>query len=323
MSAQTESIGLPASPAAAAAARTAPPDEPRRRFWQRAKPKPATATLNGVEVPRSTLLLLRWSVAIIGVLVLALAVAGAIGSFTTVRNELRPFFPYTEPWIPPLGIDLGILVCLSWDLLQEYMTRKGIIERGLPGLRWVGWLFTAATVYLNAAAAHGNLVGIVAHAAMPGIFVAMLEGFRMTLRRGARLARKVARQQSGQRSAGRLRVRYLLLFGWPAFTLWRSGQEAAMLGELELGVAMRKATEEAARLAATGTAKPAVRLLAAAKLGGRDHSGAKGSPAGPEVRRIGPSGHGARRLAATASAPSAAVEDTGTPRIGEDRKSVV
>jgi hypothetical protein len=39
-------------------------------------------------------------------------------------------------------------------------------------------VFIAATVYLNIVAAHGNLTASVMHAAMPVLFIALVEGFR-------------------------------------------------------------------------------------------------------------------------------------------------
>jgi hypothetical protein len=118
---------------------------------------------------------------IVAPLTAALAVLGGIGSFTTVRDLAVPWFGRSA-WIVPTGIDIGILALLAWDLLTEYL--------GLPWplLRWIAWAFIAGTVYLNIAAAHGNPVGSVMHAAMPALFVTFTEGVRHLIRHLAGLA---------------------------------------------------------------------------------------------------------------------------------------
>ena len=114
-------------------------------------------------------------------LLCALAVLGGIGSFTTVRDLARPWFGQLA-WIVPVGVDLGILTLLAWDLLAEYL--------GLtwPVLRWTAWAFITATVYLNIAAAHGNLTAAVMHAAMPVLFITVIEGIRHLIRQLTGLA---------------------------------------------------------------------------------------------------------------------------------------
>lgn len=71
-------------------------------------------------------------------------------------------------WIVP--VDIGILALLAWDLLMEYLSVAW------PILRWTAWAFIAGTVYLNVAAAHGNPVASVMHAAMPALFVTITDG---------------------------------------------------------------------------------------------------------------------------------------------------
>jgi hypothetical protein len=105
----------------------------------------------------------------------ALAVLGGIGSFTTVRDLAQPWFGHLA-WIVPIGVDLGILALLAWDLLAEYLSLSW------PVLRWTAWAFIAATVYLNIAAAHGNPVAAVMHAAMPVLFITVIEGIRHLIR---------------------------------------------------------------------------------------------------------------------------------------------
>jgi Protein of unknown function (DUF2637) len=121
------------------------------------------------------------AVAVVVPLVLAVGVLGGIGSFTTVRHLAEPWFGKSA-WTVPVGIDLGILALLSWDLLAEYL---GL---GWPVLRWTAWLFIAATTYLNVAAAHGSVTAIVMHAAMPVLFISVFEGIRHLIRQLTGLA---------------------------------------------------------------------------------------------------------------------------------------
>jgi hypothetical protein len=119
--------------------------------------------------------------AIAAPLLCALAVLGGIGSFTTVRNLAQPWFGHLA-WIIPVGVDLGILALLTWDLLAEYLALSW------PMLRWTAWAFIAATVYLNIAAAHGNPTAAIMHAAMPVLFITVIEGIRHLIRQLTGLA---------------------------------------------------------------------------------------------------------------------------------------
>jgi hypothetical protein len=124
---------------------------------------------------------MKFVVAAISPLVCGLAVLGGIGSFATVRHLAVPWFGQ-QAWIIPVGIDIGILALLAWDLLDEYL--------GLPWppLRWTAWAFIAATVYLNVAAAQGNPIAEVMHAAMPVMFITVVEGIRHLIRQAVGLA---------------------------------------------------------------------------------------------------------------------------------------
>jgi hypothetical protein len=119
--------------------------------------------------------------AVIAPLLSALAVLGGLGSFTTVRDLAQPWFGHLA-WIIPIGVDLGILALLAWDLLAEYLTLSW------PMLRWTAWTFIAAIVYLNIAAAHGNPTTAVMHAAMPALFITVIEGIRHLIRQLTGLA---------------------------------------------------------------------------------------------------------------------------------------
>jgi hypothetical protein len=122
------------------------------------------------------------AVAVLSLLSGGLATLGGIGSFATVRTLAVPWFGASSAWIAPVGIDIGILVLLGWDLLAEFLAMPW------PVLRWVAWTFIGGTVYLNVAAAHGNPVGSVMHAAMPTLFIVATEGIRHLVRQLTGLA---------------------------------------------------------------------------------------------------------------------------------------
>jgi hypothetical protein len=137
------------------------------------------------------------AVAILSLLSGGLATLGGIGSFATVRHLAVPWFGASSAWIAPVGIDIGILVLLGWDLLAEFLAMPW------PVLRWVAWTFIGGTVYLNVAAAHGNPVGSVMHAAMPSLFIVATEGIR-------HLARQLTGLANGTRIEGIPLPRWLL-----------------------------------------------------------------------------------------------------------------
>jgi hypothetical protein len=55
-------------------------------------------------------------------------------------------------------------------------------------LRWTAWAFIVATVYLNVAVARRNPKAAVMHAAMPILFITVIEGFRHPIRQATGLA---------------------------------------------------------------------------------------------------------------------------------------
>jgi hypothetical protein len=124
---------------------------------------------------------IKIAVAIVAPLVGGLAVLGGIGSFTTIRHLAQPWFG-PSAWIVPVGVDLGILALLAWDLLAEYLTLTW------PALRWTAWAFIAATVYLNITAARGDATAAIMHAAMPLLFITVIEGVRHLIRQATGLA---------------------------------------------------------------------------------------------------------------------------------------
>jgi hypothetical protein len=74
-------------------------------------------------------------------------------------------------------MDVGILILLGWDLLMEYL------DLPWPVLRWVAWVYIFGTILVNVSAAQGSLAGSVMHAAMPVLFITVVEGVRHLIRR--------------------------------------------------------------------------------------------------------------------------------------------
>jgi hypothetical protein len=173
--------------------------------------RPLTRQARGGTAGRDPGIVRRWAfriaVAILSLLSAGLAVLGGIGSFSTVRRLAVPWFGASSAWIAPVGIDIGILVLLGWDLLAEFLGMPW------PVLRWVAWAFIGGTVYLNVAAAHGNPVGSVMHAAMPSLFIVATEGIRHLVRQLTGLA-------NGTRIEGIPFARWLLA-PQSSFILWR------------------------------------------------------------------------------------------------------
>ncbi len=130
----------------------------------------------------------KWVAVGVAPLIAALATLGGVGSFTTIKRMAEPHFGELA-WIVPVGMDVGILVLLAWDLLMEYL------DMPWPVLRWVAWLYIAGTVLVNVTAAHGDLAGSVMNAAMPVLFITVVEGVRHLIRRwvGLTSVRRVER----------------------------------------------------------------------------------------------------------------------------------
>ncbi|MES9536120.1 DUF2637 domain-containing protein [Actinomadura sp. NPDC000600] len=141
-----------------------------------------------------------------GLFFAGLAGLGGYGSFASVRDVAEPWFG-GQAWIVPAGVDLGILALVSVALLLEWLAMP------MPALRWMAFAFTAATVWLNVSAAHGDVTGMVMHAAMPVLFITFIEAVRHAIRRRAGIAAGIVRE-------GIPLARWLLA-PFSTFRLWR------------------------------------------------------------------------------------------------------
>ncbi|MCP9953777.1 DUF2637 domain-containing protein [Actinomadura madurae] len=77
----------------------------------------------------------------------------------------------------------------------------------------MAFAFTAATVWLNVSAAHGDVTGMVMHAAMPVLFITFIEAVRHAIRRRAGIAAGTVREG--------VPVARWLLAPFSTFRLWR------------------------------------------------------------------------------------------------------
>ncbi|TDD73981.1 DUF2637 domain-containing protein [Actinomadura darangshiensis] len=141
-----------------------------------------------------------------GLFFAGLAGLGGYGSFASVQGVAEPWFG-GQAWIVPAGVDLGILALVSVALLLEWLAMP------MPALRWMAFAFTAATVWLNVSAAHGDVTGMVMHAAMPVLFITFIEAVRHAIRRRAGIAAGTVRE-------GIPLARWLLA-PFSTFRLWR------------------------------------------------------------------------------------------------------
>lgn len=153
--------------------------------------------------------------AISGVAIAAAIVVGLIGfvvSFSTLSAQGQAWgFGRLSPLFP-IGVDAGIVMCLALDL---HMARKGT---PWPVLRLFAHGLTALTVYLNGAAQipagaslWDHLGRVVAHAAMPVLFVIAAEATR---RRVIALARL-------EMGVDTIPMDRWVLAPWPTFKLFR------------------------------------------------------------------------------------------------------
>lgn len=132
---------------------------------------------------------------------------GFVGSYKAVRDLAREqgFGWFSD--IFPIGIDAGIVVLLALDML---LTWKRI---PFPLLRQVAWLLTAATIAFNAASAWPRPLGVGMHAAIPVLFIVIVEASRHAVGRIADI--------TADKHIEPVRITRWLLAPAPTFRLWR------------------------------------------------------------------------------------------------------
>lgn len=138
---------------------------------------------------------------------LVIAGIGFIGSYSAVQQLAaeKGFGNFSRLY--PLGVDAGIVVLLSLDLLLSWMRIP------FPLLRQTAWLLTAATIAFNAASAYPDPLAVGMHAVIPVLFVVTVEAARHAIGRIAQITAG-AHMES-------VRLARWILAPWPTFKLWR------------------------------------------------------------------------------------------------------
>jgi len=132
---------------------------------------------------------------------------GFAGSYSAVRDLAmeKGFGAFSYAF--PIGVDAGIVVLLSLDLVLTWLRIP------FPLLRQTAWLLTAATIAFNAAASWGDTLGMAMHAVIPVLFVVVVEASRHAVGRLAAI--------TADRYMESVRLMRWVLSPVPTFRLWR------------------------------------------------------------------------------------------------------
>ena len=137
----------------------------------------------------------------------ALGVLGFVNSFARVQVAAMPDFGWFA-WTLPVGVDVGIAV---FSALEIVLAKAGMQTLWV---RLVAPALTAATVYLNVAG-EPTLFGKVAHAVLPGLWIAAIAVAALVTRKRAKLERRAATR------IDRIRLSRWVLAPWPTMCLYR------------------------------------------------------------------------------------------------------
>ncbi|RAJ32323.1 uncharacterized protein DUF2637 [Kitasatospora sp. SolWspMP-SS2h] len=148
--------------------------------------------------------------ALLGVVAIGACVISGIGfagSYNSVRDLAmeKGFGAFSYAF--PIGVDAGIVVLLSLDLVLTWLRIP------FPLLRQTAWLLTAATIAFNAAASWGDALGMAMHAVIPVLFVVVVEASRHAVGRIAAI--------TADRHMESVRLMRWVLSPVPTFRLWR------------------------------------------------------------------------------------------------------
>jgi hypothetical protein len=150
------------------------------------------------------------AIGVVALLALVPPVLGALVSFEAVSAAVEPSFGPLA-WTVPVGVDAGIAVFTALDLIM------GLLGMRTRWLRLVPWSLTATTIYLNVAS-ETTVIGRVAHAVLPALWVITVEVVAHVLRTRAGLAHGA---KARVRRIDRVRLSRWLLDPWPTLRLWR------------------------------------------------------------------------------------------------------
>ncbi|MFD8598552.1 DUF2637 domain-containing protein [Kitasatospora sp. NPDC059646] len=148
--------------------------------------------------------------ALLGVVAVGACVISGIGfagSYNSVRDLAleKGFGAFAYAF--PIGVDAGIVVLLSLDLVLTWLRIP------FPLLRQTAWLLTLATIAFNAAASWGDALGMAMHAVIPVLFVVVVEASRHAVGRIAAI--------TADRHMESVRLMRWVLSPVPTFRLWR------------------------------------------------------------------------------------------------------
>lgn len=118
--------------------------------------------------------------AIIGAVIVGavlIATLGFIGSYQAVADlaKQKNFGSFAEAF--PIAVDAGIGVLLALDLLLTWLRIP------YPVLRHAAWVLTGGTIAFNAASSWGDEIAVCMHAAIPALFVLIVEAARHAIGR--------------------------------------------------------------------------------------------------------------------------------------------
>ncbi|MER5352606.1 DUF2637 domain-containing protein [Kitasatospora sp. NPDC002551] len=152
----------------------------------------------------------KWLIGGVAVGALIIAAIGFWGSYLAVRDIAFRKGMGDFARIFPIGVDAGILVLLTLDLVLAWLRIP------FPLLRPTAWLFTVATIAFNASASWPDPLGVGMHAVIPILFIIVSEAGRHSVARLARL--------SSDRSIDRIRLIRWVLAPVQTWRLWRRMQ---------------------------------------------------------------------------------------------------
>ncbi|MGV9268094.1 DUF2637 domain-containing protein [Kitasatospora sp. NPDC003701] len=161
----------------------------------------------------------KWLIGGVAVGALIIAAIGLGGSYLAVRDIAVRKGMGDFARIFPIGVDAGILVLLTLDLVLAWLRIP------FPLLRPTAWLLTIATIAFNASASWPDPLGVGMHAVIPILFIIVSEAGRHSVARLARL--------SSDRSIDRIRLIRWVLAPGQTWRLWRRMQlwEIRSLGD--------------------------------------------------------------------------------------------
>jgi hypothetical protein len=124
----------------------------------------------------------RWLAAVAGVVGTALAGLGGFESYGAVK-QVAVAHDFAHPSLFPIGVDAAVVAFFLVELLLAWL------KIPFPPLRWGAWSLVGATIWWNAAASAGNVLGMAMHAAAPLLVVVWVEAIGHAVRVRTQMAK--------------------------------------------------------------------------------------------------------------------------------------